>query len=75
MDDKCRELIAIGASIGARCQPCLRNHVAKARELGLSDDDIRAAIAVGHQVESGSMAAMRKFSDGVAAANDPGAEP
>ncbi len=65
MNESTKELIAIGASVCAHCQPCMRFHVAKAQELGLSDDDIRAAIAVGHQVEKGSMAAMREFSDGV----------
>ncbi len=62
MDERAQELIAIGASIGAHCQPCLTYHVEKARELGISDDDIRAAIDVGHMVEKGAMSAMRKFS-------------
>ncbi len=63
MDDKTRELIAIGASVGAHCQPCLRYHVNKAREVGLTDDAIREAIAVGHMVERGAMSAMREFSE------------
>jgi len=33
MDEKTKELIAIGASVGAHCQPCLAWHE-KARELG-----------------------------------------
>jgi AhpD family alkylhydroperoxidase len=35
MDERTRELIAIGASVGAHCQPCLTYHVEKARELGM----------------------------------------
>ena len=65
MDEKTKELIAIGASIGAHCQPCLEFHVAKARELGIEDGMIREAIAVGHMVEKGSMIAMRQFADGI----------
>ena len=65
MDKTTQELIAIGASVCAHCQPCLTYHVAKGRELGLTDDDIRAAIAVGHQVDKGSMTAMRDFSNGL----------
>ncbi len=65
MDEKTKELIAIGASIGAHCQPCLTYHVAKAKEIGLTEDEIREAIAVGHRVEKGAMAAMRKFSAGI----------
>ncbi len=61
MDEAVRELIAIGASVGAHCQPCLVYHVGKARELGIDDGMIRAAIEVGHMVEKGAMGAMRNF--------------
>ena len=67
MDERTKELIAIGASVCAHCQPCLAYHVNKAKEIGIDEEFIRAAIAVGHQVEKGSMAAMRQFSDGVLA--------
>jgi AhpD family alkylhydroperoxidase len=62
MDERTKELIAIGASVGAHCQPCLTYHVEKARELGIDDEQIRAAIETGHMVEKGAMSAMRKFS-------------
>ena len=62
MDERTKELIAIGASVGAHCQPCLTYHVEKARELGVEDELIRAAIETGHMVEKGAMSAMRKFS-------------
>ncbi len=62
MDERTKELIAIGASVGAHCQPCLAYHVGKARELGIDDESIRAAIETGHMVEKGAMSAMRKFS-------------
>ena len=65
MDDRTKELIAIGASVGAHCQPCLTWHMKKARELGIDDEVIRAAIETGHMVEKGAMAAMRKFTDDV----------
>lgn len=63
MDEITKELIAIGASVGAHCQPCLTWHVKKARGLGIDDETIRAAIETGHMVEKGAMAAMRKFTD------------
>lgn len=65
MDEQVKELIAIGASIGAHCQPCLTYHVGKAKEVGVCDDRIREAIKIGHMVEKGSMSAMRDFSKGV----------
>ncbi len=78
MNEKLRELIAVGASVGAHCHPCLAYHVARARELGIEDSEIREAIAVGHQVEKGAMAAMRRFSTDVMAdgrGNDGGCCP
>jgi len=61
MDERTKELIAIGASIGAHCQPCLTYHVGKAKELGIDADLIRATMDVGHMVEKGAMTAMREF--------------
>ena len=65
MDEKTKELIAIGASVSGHCQPCLSYHVNKAKELGIDEAEIREAIAVGQMVEKGALSAMRKFSDGV----------
>jgi len=60
MDDKTKELIAIGASVGAHCQPCLVYHLGRARELGISEEMIRDAIEIGFMVEKGAGNAMRK---------------
>ncbi|NLH41625.1 MAG: carboxymuconolactone decarboxylase family protein [Planctomycetes bacterium] len=57
-----QELIAIGASVGAHCQPCLTYHVGKAREMGVGEQEIREAVTVGQKVEKGAMSAMRDFS-------------
>ena len=65
LDEKMMELIAIGASIGAHCQPCLKYHVNKAKLLGIDTALIRAAMDVGHGVEKGSMAAMRELAKDV----------
>jgi AhpD family alkylhydroperoxidase len=65
MDERIKELVAIGTSVGAHCQPCLEWHVGKARELGIDDETIREAIETGHMVEKGAMTAMRKFSAGI----------
>ncbi len=62
MDERTKELIAIGASVSAHCQPCLAYHLEKARELGIEEDCIRAAVETGHMVEKGAMSAMRKYS-------------
>ena len=65
MDEKTKELIAIGASISGHCQPCLTHHVDQAKRLGIGEDEIREAMAVGKMVQKGAMAAMNKFSQTV----------
>lgn len=63
MDEKTKELIAIGASVAAHCHPCLTYHVGKAREMGIEEQDIREAVSVGHKVEKGDISAMRDFTE------------
>lgn len=61
MDNKLKELIAIGASISANCQPCLEFHTSKGREYGLNEIEIKEAIEVGTLVRRGAAAKMDKF--------------
>lgn len=65
MDEKTKELIAIGASVSGHCQPCLTYHVDQAKRLGIGDDEIKEAIAVGKMAQKGAMAAMNKFAQTV----------
>ncbi len=60
MDELTKELIAVGASVTANCQPCLEYHVKEAREFGASESMIKDAIEVGQIVKKG---AMRKFNE------------
>ena len=61
MDERTKELISIGASISAHCQPCLAYHLGKARELCVTEEDIHEAIIAGFMVEQGAGNAMRKY--------------
>ncbi len=54
MDEKTKELIAIGASVTANCVPCLKYHLAQGREAEASEDEIHAAISVGRMVRRGA---------------------
>ena len=45
------ELVAIGPAVAANCEPCLKYHLRKARETGLADDQLRAAVAVARKVK------------------------
>jgi AhpD family alkylhydroperoxidase len=63
MDMRVKELIAIGASITANCQPCLDYHVARARENGAEEAEITEAIAVGRIVRRGASGKMDRYAD------------
>ena len=65
LDERIRELIAVGASVTANCQPCLRYHVGKAMESGAEEDEITEAIRVAKMVRKGAMAEMDKFASGI----------
>jgi AhpD family alkylhydroperoxidase len=58
LDNRTTELIAIGASVTANCQPCLQYHVEKAREQGIENQDIQDAITVGKMVRRGAAAGL-----------------
>jgi len=61
MDERTKELIAIGASVATNCQPCLTHHVDKADEIGIDEAEIREALAIGAQVQKGGVNAMQRF--------------
>jgi len=46
-----RELIAIGASIGGNCLPCLRHHFAEAIKAGCTLEEIAEAIELSKMVK------------------------
>jgi len=62
LNEKVKELVAVGASITANCQPCLRYHVEKALASGAESGEVTAAIEVGKQVRKGASAKMDQFS-------------
>jgi len=61
LDLRTKELIAIGASVAAHCQPCLKFHVDKIREVGGEPREIAEAIEVGKMVGKGAAFNMRQF--------------
>lgn len=50
LDENVKELVAIGASVSANCHPCIKNHVAKAREMKIDEGEIRQAVEIGQMV-------------------------
>jgi AhpD family alkylhydroperoxidase len=50
LDPRTKELVALGASVASRCQPCFRHHLAKARELRIEAEDIQEAVKLGNRI-------------------------
>lgn len=69
IDNKTKELIAVGASITANCQPCLQYHADKAIEFGADAEEVAVAIEVGKQVRKGASAKMDQFSSSLQKTN------
>jgi len=61
LDNRIAELIAVGSSVTANCQPCLQYHVDKALENGATDPQIAQAIEIAKMVRKGAAAKMDKF--------------
>lgn len=61
INDRIMELIAVGASITANCQPCLKLHVEKALTLGASPEEITVAIEIRNKVRKGAAAKMEDY--------------
>jgi AhpD family alkylhydroperoxidase len=60
MDERIKELVAMGASAAANCHPCMDHHLAKCDELGISREEVTEAVKVGLMVNHGAERAIRK---------------
>jgi AhpD family alkylhydroperoxidase len=61
LDSRIKALIAVGASVTANCQPCLKSTTAMALESGACEQEIAEAIEVGKGVRGGSASKMDKY--------------
>lgn len=61
MDERFKELIAIGASAAVNCHPCLNYHLAECDRLGIDREDVRAAAEVGMMVNHGAATRTRAY--------------
>ncbi|MCP4655675.1 MAG: carboxymuconolactone decarboxylase family protein [bacterium] len=50
LNDRERELVALGAAISSNCVPCIEYHIPQARKAGLSDAQIREAVQLADKV-------------------------
>lgn len=54
MENKLKELIAIGASVACNCHPCVKFHTEKARKMNIEPVLINQAVGVGKMVRQGA---------------------
>lgn len=59
MDERMKELIAIGASAAVNCHPCVDYHLAECDRVGLDREEVKQAIEVGLAVNRGAASRMR----------------
>ncbi len=71
MDERMKELIAMGAAAAANCHPCMDHHLAKCDELGIQRDEVMEAIKVGLMVNHGAEQAIRKHARELLGEMDP----
>jgi AhpD family alkylhydroperoxidase len=50
LEQRDKELAAIGAAIGCNCRPCIEHHIPAGREAGLSEADLADAVATARSV-------------------------
>jgi AhpD family alkylhydroperoxidase len=60
MDERMKELVAMGAAAAANCHPCMDHHLAKCDKLGVSREEVAEAVKVGLMVNHGAERAIRK---------------
>ena len=56
LEQRDKELAAIGASIGANCRPCFEHHNAAARAAGLSEAELAASVRTARTVRDQAIA-------------------
>lgn len=60
MDERMKELVAMGAAAAANCHPCMDHHLAKCDELRIPREEAAEAVRVGLMVNNGAQSAIRK---------------
>jgi AhpD family alkylhydroperoxidase len=61
LDERTSIFMSLAASVAVNCQPCLNKYVNKAKEAGISAQEIKAAISVGRNVKKGAAGRFDEF--------------
>ncbi len=63
MDERTKELVAIAASVSARCQPCFKHHIEAAKAMGVASEDIGKAVQLARIISGKGDENMATFAD------------
>jgi AhpD family alkylhydroperoxidase len=63
MNPSVKELVAIGAAIAANCEFCFKFHYDKARKLGVSHEDMFAAVETAIMVKNSPAKSIAELAD------------
>lgn len=74
LDAVSAELVAIGAAIGANCEPCLTHHYREARRLGLEPAILAAAVRVAQTVKDVPARSLRDLAARLLDGTEPGSD-
>ena len=69
--EQIQELVALGAAIGASCEPCFKLHYDKARKLGVPVEIMHEAVRIGEAVRSASAKNILGLADRMLGAREP----
>ncbi len=61
LDPRVGELVGIAAAVAGHCQPCFDFHYRKARELGVGEGEIRAAVRLARMVRAAGDRSMDEY--------------
>ena len=65
LSEREKHLVGLAVTMTRGCQVCTRNRIEKAREFGISDDELNALVAVAGAVNSGVTAATARVAFGM----------
>lgn len=75
MDSKTEVMVALGAALGVNCIPCFDHLYAKAKEVGLNDEDVRKISQIADKVKGGAALFIKKAVADVAGEPTEAGEP
>ena len=65
LSEREKHLVGLAVTMTRGCQVCTRNRVAKARDIGISDEELNALVAVTASVNSGVTGATARVAFGL----------